>query len=101
MIILNLESNKKTVLGDGHRPFWSPDENWICYMVTEDDGHQYLTSDIYISSFDGKNRFNLTDSEDRLEMNPSWSPDGNTIAFDDYKTGVIYLQHIEYKLSEK
>ena len=46
-------------------------------------------SDIYVSSTDGAVTVPLTETSDALEMNPSWSPDGKSLAFDD--RGTIYL----------
>jgi Tol biopolymer transport system component len=78
-------------LGRGYRPQWSPDGRWIVTMVTEDDGEQFLSSDLVAVRSDGSERVQLTDSPDRLEMNPSWSPDGTRLAFDDLLDGVVYV----------
>lgn len=96
LIVIDRNSGKRVSLGNGHRPAWSPDGKWVCYMVTEDDGHKYLASDIYISSIDGKRQFNLTKTDELLEMNPSWSPDGGSIAYDELQSGVIYIQKLQY-----
>ncbi len=97
LLIIDLDSGKRVSLGEGHRPAWSPDSRWVCYMVTRDDGHQYLASDIYVASVDGKQKINLTHSDDLLEMNPSWSPDGKSIAFDEHRSGRIYVLKIRYE----
>ena len=60
-------------------------------MITEDDGHSYLASDLYISRIDGSQITKITNSRDKLEMNPSWSPDGDKIAYNEYGEGAIYL----------
>lgn len=95
LMLLDLHNRERVPLGAGHRPCWSPDGNWIAFMVTEDDGHQYLASDIYLTNLHGKKRVKLTDTEAILEMNPGWSPDGTAIAYDDFKTGVIYIQRVK------
>lgn len=84
-------------LGRGERPRWSPDSDWLVYMITEDDGHQILASDIYAVRSDGSGKVNLTNSPDRIEMNPSWSPDGTKIAFDDHVDGGIYLLNVRQR----
>ena len=78
-------------LGPGNRPTWSPDGQWIAYMRTEDDGHTFTQSDLYAVRADGSLTVRLTDTVERLEMNPAWSPDGSRIAFDDLSDGSIYL----------
>ncbi len=82
-------------LGRGHRPQWSPDSEWVVYQVTEDDGHVITASDLYASRVDGSATVRLTDTSEAFEMNPSWSPDGSRIAFDD--RGVIYQIQVSYQ----
>jgi len=101
LIVLNIDSGRRISLGEGYRPSWSPDGKWLCYMITRDDGHQFLASDIYAASADGGQKVRLTDTEDLLEMNPSWSPDGRSIAFDEHKSGQIFLLKIKTVRNEE
>lgn len=78
-------------VGPGSRPQWSPDGNWLVLMRTEDDGERFTESDLWAVRADGGAEIQLTDTADRVEMNPSWSPDGTRIAYDDLVDGVIYL----------
>jgi Tol biopolymer transport system component len=86
-------------LGRGERPRWSPNGNWITYMITEDDGYQMLSADIYAVHRDGSGRTAVTQTPDRLEMNPHWSPDGRMIACDTRGEGVILLIPVETERS--
>lgn len=95
MFVLDLNTKEKIDLGKGNRPNWSPDSQSLVYMMTEDDGHQFTKSDIYVINADGSGKTNINNSGDLLEMNPNWSPDGNSIVFDDYNSGVIYLINVE------
>lgn len=94
--IMSLDGAMLIDLGPGNRPRWSPDGNWLVYMVTRDDGHQFMESDLYCSSRDGKIHFALTETADYMEMNPDWSPDGRYIVFDDYLNGSVYLLPLTY-----
>ena len=95
LYVMGVDGSGLTDLGVGYRPQWSPDSRYLAYMVTEDDGHQYLSADIYIASADGSEIVNLTNSDNLMEVNPSWSPDGKQLAFNSYEDGVIYIVEIE------
>ena len=82
-------------LGRGHRPQWSPDGEWIVYQSTEDDGHVVTASDLYAARVDGSSTVRLTETPDALEMNPSWSPDGTRIAYDD--RGSLFQIQVSYR----
>jgi Tol biopolymer transport system component len=89
LFAMNADGGDRVDLGRGNRPQWSPDGNWIVFQRSEDDGHEFTSSDLYAVRSDGSNVVRLTTSSEALEMNPSWSPDGRFIAFDD--RGAIYL----------
>jgi len=91
LFVINLDGTGRIDLGRGYRPQWSPDSQRLVYMITVDDGHQYLLSDIYTIKIDGTEKVRLTLTDDKLEMNPSWSPDGKKIVFDLLNEGAIYL----------
>lgn len=95
MYVMNVDGTGLTDLGVGYRPQWSPDGEYLAYMITEDDGYRITHSDIYTIRIDGSDKTNLTNTRDILEMNPSWSPAGNHIAFDTYNEGSIYIVEIK------
>lgn len=90
LYVMNIDGSGLTDLGIGNRPKWSPESDYVIAMVAEDDGHNYERSDIYAFKIDGSERVNLTPSTDLIAMNPSWSPDGTKVAFNDPEKGNIY-----------
>jgi len=95
LYVVNADGTDLTDLGPGERPSWSPDSDWLTYMITEDDGHRFLGSDILIIRPDGTGKRNLTNTGLLLEMNPNWSPDGRQIVFDERRSGRIYSLEVK------
>ncbi len=94
MYVVNTDGTGLTNLGLGYRPQWSPDGDYVVYMITEDDGHNYTASDIHAIRADRTGQIRLTDSPSQLFMNPSWSPDGSRIVFNDMNDGRIYVLEV-------
>ena len=91
MFVMKVDGAGLVDLGRGHRPQWAPDSERLVYMITTDDGYNYRSSDLYIIKIDGSEKTKLEFAEDKLEMNPSWSPDGKRIVFDAFDEGAIYM----------
>ena len=89
--IMNLDGSDLIDLGIGYTPSWSPDSKRIIYSISEDDGYQFTSSDLFIFDLETMEKTNLTNSAERLEMRPNWSPDGKSIVFDESINGIIYL----------
>lgn len=100
LYVINVDGTGLVNLGTGFRPQWAPNSNSLVYMISEDDGHGFTASDIYIVNSDGSEKSQLTKTRSTIEMNPSWSPDGKKIAFDSNDSGEIYVVTIE-ELEEK
>lgn len=95
LFVINVDGSSPVDLGKGNRPKWAPDSKSIVYMITEDNGYEFTSSDIYLINADGSNKVNLTNTDNTIEMTPSFSPDGRSILFENYHEGSIYLMNIE------
>src|ERR1700730_3207854 len=68
-------------LKDLSDPQISPDGGWVAYTVlTRDLKEDKSDSDIWMTSWDGRESVRLTTSKD-AETTPRWSPDGRFLAF--------------------
>ncbi|MCK4295874.1 MAG: PD40 domain-containing protein, partial [Candidatus Marinimicrobia bacterium] len=95
--ITDLNGNALIELGYANAPMWSPDGNWVVYMVDEDDGYRITASDIYAVSSDGKEKVQLTNTQNTIEMHPNWSPSMDKIVFDTIEGNIML---IEVKIAE-
>ena len=60
----------------------SPDGEWVAYSVgTTNVDKDESSSDLFMVSWDGSTRIQLTHTEDSGESNPRFSPDGKYLAF--------------------
>jgi Tol biopolymer transport system component len=87
---INSDGSGLVDLGRGYRGSWAPDSKKIAYMVTEDDGRSITKSDIFVINSDGTAKIQVTNTNDVLEMNPSFSTNGRFIYFDNIADGAIY-----------
>lgn len=95
MYVINVDGSQLIDLGIGYNPKWTFDSKQIVYMIAEDDGHNFTSSDIYLINADGTNKRNITNTKDVIELNPSISPDGKTLAYESYTDGAIYLMNLD------
>ena len=74
----NLSNNRS----DDKHPSWSPDGKRIAFLSNRDGLRNDLriTYEIYVMDADGGNQQRLTENPNN-DWDPSWSPDGKSIAF--------------------
>ena len=73
-------------------PAWSPDGKKITFMSFRDEhklpGSEATNGEIYVMNANGTNPINLTQSPERADGSPSWSPDGKQIVFHVFEQGI-------------
>ena len=91
--VMNIDGTGMKIIGKGFAPSWVNDTQLV-FERTTDDGHDYTSGDLYLLNLDGSAKA-LTNSADRIELDPSVSPDGKRIVFSDYKSGQIYTADLK------
>ncbi len=90
MYLYDMESGVKTDIGRGDMPVWGYGDNYILFVRTTDDGHDITGSDIYVYDLQEKMLRQVTFTDNVIELEPTWSPDGSTIVYDDYVSHKIF-----------
>jgi dipeptidyl aminopeptidase/acylaminoacyl peptidase len=91
LYVTDLNGKVKFKINEARAPKWSPDGKWIAFMRDSDDGHAFISSDIYVVRVSDQKVIKLTDTDDRIEMNPSWSQDGQKIVCEDAQNDEILI----------
>ncbi|MBN1543167.1 PD40 domain-containing protein [candidate division KSB1 bacterium] len=89
LVVYDLHSKTWADLGVGYHPAWSPNSRYVVFTLALDDGHNLTSADLYIVDVESRDRMQLTDTPDLLEMNATWSPDGSTVVCDEADQGVL------------
>ncbi|MBN2281809.1 MAG: PD40 domain-containing protein [Candidatus Marinimicrobia bacterium] len=92
--ISDLTGKIEMKLDHANYPRWSRDGQWVLYMEDHDDGHIILSSEIKVTHLKSQKSFALTNSNDKIEMYPSWSPKGDAVVYHTL-SGNIELLRVE------
>jgi Tol biopolymer transport system component len=79
---------------------WSPDSKWISYQYGAASEEEVVSGDVYIVDVEGKNRIQITDTPDEIEMGGVWSPDGTKLLIGASASGKITVVDISKALPE-
>ncbi len=96
LMSINLDGSGLVSHGKGEQPAWSPDGQWLAFVRTTDDGHQMLTSDIWIDAPAGGQTTLLSETADRLELRPTWGPGGRSLLYHELDRGLIEVLPLTY-----
>ena len=62
-------------------------------MVDKDDGYKVTSSEIFVASADGKNKYQITNTSNVSEMYPNWSQSGLKLTFNS-TDGEIFIAEL-------
>ena len=89
--IYNITTDLFIDIGPGNAPKWGFNDEYVIFCRVEDDGHDYTHSELWIYDIFKKSLIQLTHTPDKIELDPTWSANGQYIVFNDYRSNEIYL----------
>lgn len=94
--VCDLEGNILLNIEKAHYPRFSPNGEFISYMIDEDNGYNYVSSDIYVYSIEEQKSFPISATSDKMEMFAEWSNDGEKIVYHTTE-GQLFVATIQIK----
>lgn len=94
--VCDLEGNILLNIKDARYPKFSPNGKYISYMNDKDNGYNYISSDILVYSIDLNESFEVTNTEDKIEMFAEWSNDGNRLVYNTTE-GEIFITKLQFE----
>ncbi|MBK7107229.1 MAG: PD40 domain-containing protein [Ignavibacteriae bacterium] len=94
--VCDLEGNILLNIKDAHYPKFSPDDKFILFMKDKDDGQKYISSDLFIYSIEENKEYQITNTENMIEIFADWSNDQTSIVYNTI-LGEIYLAKISFE----
>ena len=80
LYLMNSNGENLRFLGRASRPSWSPDSQYA-----------FTAAELVVFGANEPTRVEITSNTDLITLNPSWSPYGDSILFNDPETGNIYI----------
>ena len=96
LFVCNADGTGLVSLGKGSHASWLPDSHNLMMTLINDDGHHFVSSDIYCVNVDNGNAINITASSETIPVTIAMSPDGTKLAFDNDTDGAIYIINLNY-----
>ena len=90
--IIDLDGNIVWHFRGGGGGSWFEDSRRLAVSVETDDGHQITGGDIYIIDVVEKSSIQVTDTPDKIELEPAISPDMKKIAYQWYATDWSHIE---------
>lgn len=96
LFVCNADGSGLIELGKGSHASWLPDSRNLMMTCIVDDGHRFISSDIYCVNVDKRSAVNITPTSDVIPVTIAVSPDGRRVAFDNDTDGAIYIINLNY-----
>ncbi len=95
LFVVTLDGSEIKHLGYGERASWMPDGKYIVATLVKDDGYTITGSDLYMVDAGTGVYSPLTEHTGLIAMNPSVSPCGKKVLFNNPDDGNIYVMALE------
>jgi Tol biopolymer transport system component len=92
--MINADGSGLQQLGFAEQATWTPDGKYIIATLLEDNGYIITSGELHAIDANTGEQFHLTAHTDVIAMNPSVSPCGKWVAFDNPDDGNIYIMEI-------
>lgn len=96
LFVCNADGSGLMELGKGSHASWLPDSRNLMMTRIVDNGHRFISSDIYCVNIESGNAFNITELSETIPVTIAVSPDGTKLAFDNDTDGAIYIINLNY-----
>lgn len=96
LFVCNADGTGLIELGKGSHATWLPDSRNLMMTRIADDGHRFISSDIYCVNVESGNAFVITENSSTIPVTIALSPDGTKLAFDNDTDGAIYIINLNY-----
>jgi Tol biopolymer transport system component len=95
LFVLDVSGGGLTDHGQGYRPSWSPDGQYITFMRNTDDGYRFLSGEIVAARADGSETVVLHAGTQEIPTNPMWDTVSNRVYFNYVESGsILYIDVI-------
>lgn len=95
MFICNADGSGLKSLGFNEQASWMPDNRYIVATKVEDNGTAITSGELVLIDTESASQFALLDDSGFIALNPSVSPDGEKIVFENLADGAIYLMPLK------
>jgi Tol biopolymer transport system component len=95
MFICNTDGSGLKSLGFTEQASWMPDNRYIVATKVEDNGIAITSGEIVLIDTETASQFTLLNDSGFIALNPSVSPDGDKVLFENLTDGAIYLMPLK------